>query len=145
MKLLLKIVVAVLAYAFVVYKLLSSPDLSQIPDYFANASPQLYAYLVILVLLMPANWTMEVWKWMLLTRKVEEIDFAKSLKAVMTGVTVGTITPNRVGEFAGRILFVKEENRASVSFLTIFGDLAQFCATIIFGIIGLICIGGKTI
>ena len=59
----------------------------------------------------------------------------------MTGVTVGTITPNRVGEFAGRILFVEKENRTKASYLTIFGDTAQFCSTLIFGIIGLLLIG----
>lgn len=134
----IKIIIVVAAYAFVVYKVAFSPDIEQVPLYFTNISITKWLIFAGILLLMPINWALETWKWQKLVSPLEHISFAKSIKAVMTGVTVGTVTPNRAGEFAGRVLFVSEGKRASASYLTIFGNIAQFCATIIFGIIGLL-------
>ena len=137
----IKVVIAVLAYAYIAYKVATSPDIDELPSYFANIDTTRGLLLALILLLMPINWLLETWKWRNLIKREQEISFGRCLKAVMTGVTVGTITPNRVGEFAGRILFVEKENRTKASYLTIFGDTAQFCATLIFGIIGLLLIG----
>ena len=136
-----KVAIAVLAYAYIAYKVATSPDIGELPSYFANISTTRGIILTIILLLMPINWLLETWKWRNLIRSEQNIGFGRCLKAVMAGVTVGTLTPNRVGEFAGRVLFVEKENRTKASYLTIFGDTAQFCTTLIFGIIGLIAIG----
>ena len=138
----IKATIVVLAYAYAGYRIATAPDIGQLPSYFSNMQASGTAILAAILLLMPLNWAIETWKWQMLVRSIEpEIGFGRSLKAVMSGVTVGTITPNRAGEFAGRILFVQKENRAKASYLTIFGDTAQFCATVIFGIIGLMMLG----
>lgn len=136
-----KVAIAVLAYAYIAYKVATSPDIGELPSYFASIDTTRGILLAIILLLMPMNWLLETWKWRNLIKSEQNIGFGRCLKAVMTGVTVGTLTPNRVGEFAGRVLFVEKENRTKASYLTIFGDTAQFCATLIFGIIGLIAIG----
>ena len=138
----IKVAIVVLAYAYAGYRIATAPDIAQLPTYFSEMGLSRSLILVCILLLMPLNWAIETWKWKLLISNIEpEIGFGKCLKAVMSGVTVGTITPNRAGEFAGRILFVQKENRAKASYLTIFGDTAQFCATVIFGIAGLLLIG----
>jgi len=138
----IKIAIVILAYAYAGYRIATAPDINKFPSYFTNLGLENCTLLAAILLLMPVNWAIETFKWKLLVRSIEpEIGFGKCLKAVMTGVTVGTITPNRAGEFAGRILYVNPENRAKASYLTIFGDSAQFCATIIFGIAGLLAIG----
>ena len=136
-----KVAIALLAYAYIAYKVATSPDIGELPSYFANIDTTSGILLAIILLLMPINWLLETWKWQNLIKSEQNIGFGRCLKAVMAGVTVGTLTPNRVGEFAGRILFVERENRTKASYLTIFGDTAQFCATLIFGIIGLLLIG----
>ncbi len=141
LKTIAKVVIILLAYSFAAYKIITSPDTDEIPARFSTLSLDEYLFLAFVLLLMPINWLIETKKWQILIKSIEKIGFLQSFKAVMSGVTVGTITPNRVGEFAGRILFVKPENRTTASYLTIFGDLAQFCATVIFGIIGLLIIG----
>lgn len=142
LKIAIKVAIVVLAYAYAGYRIATAPDIDQLPTYFSGMGLSRILVLVSILLLMPLNWAIESFKWRLLIRSIEpEIGFGKCIKAVMTGVTVGTITPNRAGEFAGRILFVQKENRAKASYLTIFGDTAQFCATVIFGIIGLLIIG----
>ncbi len=134
----IKVIIVAAAYAFVVYKVASSPDIGQTSRYFSGISAETWLVFATIILLMPANWALETWKWQMLMSPLEHIGFAKSIRAVVTGVTVGTITPNRVGEFAGRILFVSEGKRTSASYLTIFGNIAQLCTTIIFGICGLL-------
>jgi hypothetical protein len=84
-----------------------------------------------------ANWGLEALKWRILIKKIENISFSNAFKAVWTGVTAGTITPNRIGEFGGRILFVKPNNRQEATTLTLFGDLAQMTTTLIIGICGI--------
>ena len=142
LKIAIKVAIVVLAYAYAGYRIATAPDIDQLPTYFSGMEFSRSLILVAILLLMPLNWAIESFKWQLLIRSIEpEIGFGKCIKAVMSGVTVGTITPNRAGEFAGRILFVQKENRAKASYLTIFGDTAQFCATVIFGIVGLLIIG----
>ena len=142
LKIAIKVAIVVLAYAYAGYRIATAPDIDRLPTYFSGMGLSRSLVLVAILLLMPINWAIETFKWKQLIRSIEpEIGFGKCLKAVMSGVTVGTITPNRAGEFAGRILFVQKENRAKVSYLTIFGDTAQFCATVIFGIVGLLTIG----
>ncbi|MBO7132576.1 MAG: flippase-like domain-containing protein [Bacteroidales bacterium] len=137
----IKVLIIVLAYAYVGYKIATSPDIDEFPSYFSGLDGTQTLILTAILLLMPINWLLETWKWQRLVCSIEKIGILKSIKAVMAGVTVGTLTPNRAGEFAGRILFVSPENRAKASYLTIFGDMGQFCATVIFGIIGLIMLG----
>ena len=142
LKIAIKVAIVVLAYAYAGYRIATAPDIDLLPTYFSEMELSRSLILVAILLLMPLNWTIETFKWQLLIRSIEpEIGFGKCIKAVMSGVTVGTITPNRAGEFAGRILFVQKGNRAKASYLTIFGDTAQFCATVIFGITGLLIIG----
>lgn len=142
LKIAIKVAIVILAYAYAGYRIATAPDIDRLPTYFSGMELSRSLVLVAILLLMPINWAIETFKWKQLIRRIEpEIGFGKCLKAVMSGVTVGTITPNRAGEFAGRILFVQKENRAKVSYLTIFGDTAQFCATVIFGIVGLLTIG----
>jgi Predicted integral membrane protein len=141
-KIAIKVLITVLAYAYVAYKIATSPDIDKFPSYFSDISNTQTIILIGILLLMPINWLIESWKWQRLIRNIEQsIGLGKSIKAVMAGVTVGTLTPNRAGEFAGRILFVSPEKRTEASYLTIFGDIGQFCATIIFGIAGLLMIG----
>ena len=142
LKIAIKVAIVILAYAYAGYRIATAPDIDRLPTYFSEMELSRSLVLVAILILMPINWAIETFKWKHLIRSIEpEIGFGKCLKAVMSGVTVGTITPNRAGEFAGRILFVQKENRAKASYLTIFGDTAQFCATVIFGIVGLLTIG----
>jgi uncharacterized membrane protein YbhN (UPF0104 family) len=51
---------------------------------------------------------------------------------VLTGVAISIFTPNRIGEFAARILFLKNKLNAAV--ISLLGSLLQLSVTIILGI-----------
>jgi hypothetical protein len=48
------------------------------------------------------------------------------------------LTPNRTGEFGGRILFLRPENRIKAISATIVGSISQLTITIIIGVIAII-------
>lgn len=95
------------------------------------------ATISLIILLMCLNWSLEAFKWSYLIRKSEKISFFRSLKGIMTGISVGTFTPNRLGEFLGRSFVLDKTHPWKVFFMTIIGSYSQLLATIIFGTAGL--------
>ena len=84
------------------------------------------------------NWGMEARKWQLLMKTVQPISFVTAFKSVLCGVTLSLNTPNRIGEYGGRILFVNEGNRIKAISLSIAGGMAQLIITMLMGCFGLI-------
>ena len=86
--------------------------------------------------LMLLNWAVESAKWQYLLRLIEPANFLKSFKAVIAGVSISIFTPNRIGEFGGRILFLNDNHRIKAILLSIAGSISQLLITVICGIIG---------
>lgn len=84
------------------------------------------------------NWGIETRKWQLLVNHVQKFSFARALKSVLSGCSVTMLTPNRIGEYGGRILYVKEEYRIKAISLTLVGSLSQLLVTMVMGCIGLL-------
>jgi uncharacterized membrane protein YbhN (UPF0104 family) len=97
-------------------------------------------YLVVLLLLMVVNWGIEAVKWRLLVRPIQPISFLQSFRAVLSGVSFSVSTPNRVGEYLGRMLYMPEGRRLQVVALTLVGSLAQVLVTLWVGTVSLICL-----
>lgn len=89
-------------------------------------------------LLMILNWSLEAWKWKLLMQKISPVKFARAFKAVWTGVTLGLFTPNRVGEYGGRILYLPRKFRIKGIVGSLLGSYAQLLANVSAGLIALI-------
>ncbi len=89
--------------------------------------------LVILMLLMVANWFTEAIKWKYLISKIYSLNILAAWSAVLSGVTVSFFTPNRMGEFAGRILHLPQGIRLQATLLTFIGNTAQLLCTLVFG------------
>lgn len=87
--------------------------------------------------LMFVNWGIESRKWQWQLRPLETQGFLRAFRSVLAGCSVTMLTPNRIGEYAGRILFVKEENRIRAIPLTILGSISQLAVTMLAGTIGL--------
>jgi hypothetical protein len=92
----------------------------------------------LVVALMPLNWGIEARKWQLALRPVENISLGDALRAVFTGVTLASFTPNRMGEYLGRILYIKEGHRMSAISLTITCSIAQLLITLAAGLGGIL-------
>lgn len=94
-------------------------------------------FLVITFLLMLLNWSLESYKWKYLLNGVEDISFYQAVKGVLSGLAIGFVTPNRVGEFAGKIAYLKSENRANGAVMSFVGSSSQLLVTIQAGLIAI--------
>ena len=94
--------------------------------------------LLAVMLLMIVNWSIETVKWKLAVQRVQRIDFSTALKAVMSGVSFSVMTPNRVGEYLGRVLYMDEGKRLKAISLTITGSISQLIITLLMGFISLL-------
>lgn len=95
-------------------------------------------YFLLVFLLMFVNWSLEALKWKISVQNLQPLSFFRSLKAIFSGVSFSITTPNRVGEYFGRMLYMREGNRLKVISLTILSSLSQLIITISFGLSGLL-------
>lgn len=83
------------------------------------------------------NYGLEARKWQLLLLPLERISFITSFKAVLAGCSITMLTPNRIGEYGGRILYVQEHHRLRAISLNVLGSISQLLITILMGTAGL--------
>jgi hypothetical protein len=86
---------------------------------------------------MPLNWSLEALKWKLLLKKKEKVSFGLALKAILSGASISAVSPNRTGDYLGRIFVLKETKFWEGVFITIIGSYAQTITTLLFGGIAL--------
>ncbi|HQZ76262.1 MAG TPA: lysylphosphatidylglycerol synthase domain-containing protein [Chitinophagaceae bacterium] len=120
-------------------EIINQPDLTiawqKISESFS--SPMLWN-LVTVVLLMFINWSIEAIKWKISVNEIQKVSFSRALKAVLSGVSFSVSTPNRVGEYLGRVLYMEEGNRLKTISVTIAGSISQLIITLLMGLTGLI-------
>jgi len=91
----------------------------------------------LVILFVFVNWGLEARKWQLLMQALQPMHFFTAFKSVLCGVTFSLNTPNRIGEYGGRILFVAEGKRIKAITLSIAGGMAQLIITMLMGCFGL--------
>lgn len=89
-------------------------------------------------LLMFVNWGLEAEKWRLSVKTVYPVSFFNSFKAVLSGVSFAVTTPNRMGEYVGRMMYLPEGNRLKTISVTLVGSMSQLFITIFCGTIGVV-------
>jgi hypothetical protein len=80
------------------------------------------------------NWWIETLKWQLLVSNIEKLGFANAIKGLLAGAAANNVLPFRVGEFLGRVMYLKEENRPAALLNNYFGAACQTLVTLIVGI-----------
>lgn len=122
----------------VYHQLAAQPDL---PDHLNRLkgmfkSDQAWKLWVVIMLVF-VNWSLEAWKWQLLIKPIEVLPFSKAFRATLSGVAFALNTPNRIGEYGGRVLYLQEGNRLRAISLTVVGSFSQLLITIFAGTIGM--------
>ena len=93
-------------------------------------------YIIIASLLLFFNWGIEAYKWRFLMKDIENISFFTAFKLTITAITIGIITPNRIGEIPGRVLLLNNKNQFAAAILkTGIGAFSQLIITFILGTI----------
>ena len=140
-KLFFKATIGISLFLWIAYTLynqiLHQPNLQNtIHDLFVEWNTSKILFLSIVFILMIFNWTIEAQKWRLLLVGTEKFSLWKSLQSVLTGVAVSVITPNRIGEYMGRILYLRNVHKIQGITVTIIGSFAQLIITGFLGLIG---------
>lgn len=135
-----KILIIICTFWFIYKEVFENQNLESILNYFKSVilNPNNAVLFALVLLLMPLNWLLEAKKWQFLINKIERIDLLKSLQAVFAGLTISAFTPNRTGEFLGRITYTETADRIEASLITIIGSIGQFTITLLFGCIAAI-------
>ena len=100
-----------------------------------RAGEHLY-FLLAAVALVPLNWAWETAKFRFLIRAFTTKSFWESYRIVLAGVAVSIFTPNRVGEYGGRVLLVEARYNWKVVVATLVGSLAQLLTLLCCGLLG---------
>lgn len=90
------------------------------------------------IFLMIINWAIEALKWQMAVKPVQPVSFLKAFRAVLSGVSFSVSTPNRVGEYLGRVLYMEEGNRLRTIAVTMVSSMSQLIITLCMGLLGLI-------
>ena len=90
------------------------------------------------LLLVSVNWGIEARKWQILLTPLEKTGFPRAVKAILAGLAFSMNTPNRIGEYGGRVLYVQDGHRWQAVSLTIIGSFSQLIITLAFGLGGFI-------
>lgn len=94
-------------------------------------------YLWVCILLMPVNMLLEAYKWQLLASSAQPLSFREAMLSYIAGIAFSIVTPNRVGEYPGRIVYLKRKNTLRLASVSVLGAVAQMLTLFIYGILGL--------
>jgi uncharacterized membrane protein YbhN (UPF0104 family) len=90
--------------------------------------------LVLVSVMMLLNYALEAQKWRLILKPFYEVmPLVRAMVAVFAGMAAGIFTPNRIGEYAGRILFLKEGKRVEAIVATFVDRICQLMVTLVTG------------
>ena len=135
----IKFAVLALTIIFVYHKLANNENLSNFYRLLAGLNPNtVYSKLSVVFLLMLLNWFLESLKWRYLIKKVEAISLVKSVESVFCGLTWAIFTPNRIGEYGGRIFFLSPRKRIQGMVAMSVGHVAQMVITNIMGAVSVV-------
>lgn len=96
-----------------------------------------WPYLAATFFLIPFNWATETLKWHQFVARYEpDFTFWRGYRAVLAGVAFSLFLPNRVGEYGGRILFVRRRNQWKAIIANLVGNFSQTIFLMLTGSLG---------
>ncbi len=132
--LIFKAAVIICSYGYVAYRLYFDEQLRS-TLFNASFGTQHILWLILAIALMPLNWGLETFKWKYLLKNTEKIRFINAFASIFAGISVAVFTPNRTGEYFGRIWILRQRNRIAGVSLSIAGSFAQTAITLLAGTI----------
>lgn len=120
---------------YILYDLIVNKDLYFSFDFLLDQqwSTSRLALFIPVFLLMIVNWLLEARKWQLLTRTYYNLSISKAFVSVWSGVSTALFTPNRIGDFIGRISHLPKSVRKKGIVSSVYGSYSQWLLTLIMG------------
>jgi uncharacterized protein (TIRG00374 family) len=133
--LLIRITIGIIAVWFIYYKLKD--------QFFLNFQQIIieetnYSLIILVLFMLFLNWGIEAVKWRYSIKKVQKVSIFKAFKLTITGITLGLITPNRIGEIPSRALLLNKNSFKEITLKTLVASFSQVLITFLLGVIGLV-------
>lgn len=107
-------------------------------DQFLQISTQSHLewkWLLFSLMLLSINIGLEAFKWYWMVKKFyPSLSYGKAYQAILTGSASAFITPQKIGDYVGRLLYIPPKNRVSATIATVLDRFSQLGATFIFTI-----------
>ena len=131
----LKLLIAAVAFTFIYWQVVRREGLATLVAVARDSwsEPHNRVLLSAVLLGMLINWAIEAFKWKRVLRPLEQVSLLKALEAVFSGLSVSFFTPNRVGEYAGRVFHLVKADRPQAVLATILENVSQLVITLFFG------------
>ncbi len=138
LSIIIKIVIVFFSFYFIYHQLVENKSFEDLDiSVLIDTVKKNKVYLVGVILMMFLNWLVESLKWRYMISKIENISIMTAYRAVFTGITVSTFTPNRIGEYGGRVFCLEKGDRIKAVFITVLCSMSQLLVTILYGSISL--------
>ncbi len=130
-----KYVGVVIVYAVVIWKFFDYKDCVSFFEEGFEFTGMAVVFLFVLLLLAPLNVMLESMKWRVLVSGVCEMSMKDATKSVLVGFVGGVVTPNRLGDFPMRTLYMPKDTK--VAGVTV-GFLGSAVQTVVMSVVGLV-------
>ena len=138
LSIIIKIVIVFFSFYFIYHQLVENKSFEELDiSVLLDTVKKNKVYLVGVILMMFLNWLVEALKWRYMISKIENISIMTAFRAIFTGITVSTFTPNRIGEYGGRVFCLEKGDRIKAVFITVLCSMSQLLVTILYGSISL--------
>ena len=134
----LKAAILILAFIFIYHRINNNANLNRFETLLKGIDRSRAIFVMsAVVLLMLVNWVTEAFKWKYITRELVRITSWQAIEAVFCGLTWAIFTPNRLGEYGGRVMFLPNRKRIAGMFVMAIGSFGQNVITNVLGLLAL--------
>lgn len=130
-----KILLAVAAYGFLAYKLITYKDYSSLLDTWNTLDLKRIGWFVCAIALFPLNIFLEAAKWRFLLRELAPISYTEAQRQVYCGSVGAFITPYRIGDYPARAMFLGD--KVTIGKATVLGFIGGAALTLVIIILGI--------
>lgn len=142
----IKTAVVVIAFIFIYRKLSHNSNLENFNELTSSLSKiKVWKTMGAVMLMMLLNWFLESLKWKYLVQRVEKISTWKAVESVFCGLTWAVFTPNRIGEYGGRVFFLSPRKRIAGVVAMGVGAFGQMVVTNVAGSLAILWFIGRFI
>ncbi len=128
--------ISALAIGYVIYRI--AGEESAVWTSIWPPSPGMLGAIALALVLMPLNWLLESEKWRLMIRSwYPDVGLRQAFQAVLVGLSTGIFTPNRLGEYPGRIMTLSPGSRWEAAAAMLLDRILQMVVTCWLGVLSL--------
>lgn len=133
---LLKIIILIFTFGYIYNALNNEDALGKFNKLGEIVNTKGFNYSIFFILVFAiSNQIVEALKWRYAISSIEKVSLYKALASVFSGISIGIFTPNNIGEYGGKILYLKDHNRGAGLVVNFITSISQLVITLTVGLL----------